>query len=296
MKNIKVLLTSSGYLGGNTLVKYLKKTGERNIEVIGTDMNSNCAAKFYCDKFFITPPTKDRYFIPTLLEICQKERPDVILPAGSYDIYPLAFHKKRFEDLGIKVMVSDLRTLEISLDKAETYHRLNGIVPLPRYFDSNKGFVIKPKEGKGGRGIEVFEKQGLIMEKMEGEEVDIDVLSYNGEVLLCVPKLRERTYGGTLIEGKIVSRPYLFEQVKKIIQVIPIQFLSVPQFMGGKLLELNPRIAGAVPYFEGWNLPYLAIKLALNEITPAEVKVYQDKIPFGLKISRFLSQIQYNNE
>jgi hypothetical protein len=63
--------------------------------------------------------------------------------------------------------------------------------------------------------------------------------------------------------------------------------------MGGKLLELNPRIAGAVPYFEGWNMPYLAIKLALKEITPQEIKRYQDRISFGLRITRYLNQIHY---
>jgi len=211
----------------------------------------------------------------------------VILPASSYDIYQLAFHRKEFK---AEIMVSSTATSEITLDKFKTYQRLSGIVPLPSYFYSYDGFVVKSTIGKGGREVEVFrQKNCLVMEKLSGEEIDVDVLSYNREVLLTIFKIRERTYGGTLVEGTIVDRPYLREQIEKIVKEIPFQYLSVIQFMGGKLLEINPRIAGAVPYFD-WNMPYLAIKLALGEITPEEVKRYESHIPFGTKMYRYLEQ------
>lgn len=294
IKPIKILLTASGYFGGNTLSENLRKNEERNIEVIGTDMNPNCGARFYCDKFYPTPAGNDQNFVSKMLEICQEERPDIILPASSYEVYPLAFHRKEFERLGAKLMVSNTSTLETSLNKFQVYHHLQGIIPLPQYFYSYRGYAVKPPEGKGGRDIRIFQdEQSVVMERLEGEEIDADVLSYEGDVLLCVFKTRDKTYGGTLVEGKIVSRPYLFEQIKKIVKVIPLNYLSVIQFIGGKLLEVNPRIAGAVPYFKDWNMPYLGIKLALNELTPIQIKEYQDKIPFNTRMVRYLQQIQY---
>ena len=64
--------------------------------------------------------------------------------------------------------------------------------------------------------------------------------------------------------------------------------------MGGKLMEINPRMAGMIFYPKEFNIVYLAIKLALGEITPDEIKKYQDKIPFNRRVSRFLSQIEYD--
>ena len=296
MKDIKLLISAAGYFGCNTLVENLKNNGERKIEIIGTDMNPNCAARFYCDKFYPTPAGHEPDFIPKLLDICKQEKPDILLPASSYEVYPLAFHRKEFEGLGIKLMISNTSTLDVALDKFDVYHRLTGIIPLPNYFYSRKGFVSKPVNGKGARDIKIYQDESLIMEKMEGEEIDADVLSYDKDVLLAVFKTRERVYGGTLVEGKIVSRPYLLEQIKRIIKVIPIQYLSVIQFMGGKLLEINPRLAGCLPYFKEWNMPYLAVKLALGEITPEEIKKYQDKIQFNMKIVRFLDQKQYSDD
>lgn len=293
MRDIKVLISAAGYFGGNTLAENLRRVKDRKIEIIGTDMNENSAAKFYCDKFCPTPPGDDPSYIKTMLEICKVEKPDIILPASSSEVYPLAFHKKEFEALGMKIMVSSTSTLETALDKFEVYHRLDGIVPLPKYFMSRRGFVSKPIDGKGGRDVKIYQEESLIMEKMSGEEIDMDVLSQGRDTLLCVAKIRQRTYGGTLVEGRIVSRPELVEQVRRIIRIIPVQYLSVIQFIGGKLLELNPRMAGAIPYFNDWNMPYLAIKLALGEITPQEIEKYQDRIPFGLKMTRYLSQIHY---
>ena len=297
MKPLKIILTESNYFGGNSLCEHLRKNGEREIKIVGTDMNPNGGSRFYCDNFYAVPPGNDPGYIPALIDICKKEKPDLILPASSTAVYPLAFHKKRFEELGVKVMVSDPQTLEVALNKAETYHRLEGIIPIPKYFYTQRqGFITKPINGKGGRDFTIYDEVNmLVMEELEGEEIDIDVLSWNKEVLLCMCKTRERVYGGTLVEGKLVDRPGLIRQIKSIIEVIPIQYLSVIQFKGQKLLEINPRIAGMVFYPEDWNMPYLALKLTLGEITPQEIKKYQDKIPFGHRVSRYLIQKEYES-
>ena len=122
---------------------------------------------------------------------------------------------------------------------------------------------------------------GFIMEELRGEEIDIDVIALNGEVLLAQCKTRERVYGGTLIEGEIVERPELVEQIRKIIKVLPVDYLSVIQFKGGKLLEVNPRMAGAII---DQNIPLMAINLALNKITPDEIRNYQQ--PIGKRVAR----------
>jgi len=183
-----------------------------------------------------------------------------------------------------KILTSSAEVLEICLDKVKTYEKLKGVIPIPPYFFSSSSIFMKPSRGKGGRGIELLPTEFLMGAKWDEEEVDVDVLALNGQLLACVCKTRLRTYGGTLAEGEIVERPELVEQIKKALKVLPVDYLSVWQFMGGELLEINPRIGGATGDFE---LVDLAIKLATGEIKPEEIKY---KPPIGSKITRFLTQ------
>lgn len=281
MNPIKVLISAAGYQGGYSLVKALKETKERDVTVIGTDMDGNSAARLYCDAFYKVPPSTSRSYnseVTSLLKIIQ---PDVVIPASSAELLNFHVIKRKVKS---KILISDFKSLVFFLDKIETYNRLKGIVPIPNYLFCDSCYE-KPKQGKGGKGIVLHKTdETFIMECLKGEQIDIDVLSWGKELLLAVPKIRERAYGGTLIQGEIVKRPELVEQIQKIINEVPFYYLSVFQFIGGKLLEINPRMAGSMVYAEDFNLPYLAIKLALKELKPKDIK--QWKIPYGKRITK----------
>ena len=44
---------------------------------------------------------------------------------------------------------------------------------------------------------------------------------------------------------------------------------------------------------DDFNEPWLAIKLALKMITPEEVRAFQQNIPFGRRMIRYMDQIFY---
>jgi carbamoyl-phosphate synthase large subunit len=275
-----ILISAVGYLGSFDLIKKLKEEGFR---VIGTDANPNTAARFYCDEFYETPTggMENQYFLPRITEICKKEKVDLILPASSAEIEQYSYFGWSIaKESGAKIMVSNPDTIRISTYKNLTHETLVGVIPLPKSFCSSFGCVAKPINGKGGRGVS-FMPPGFFMEQLQGEEIDVDVIALNGEVLTAQCKTRERTYGGTMVEGEIVERPEIIQQVKKIIGKIPVDYLSVIQFKGGKLLEVNPRMAGAII---DQNIPLMAIKLALGKITPDEIRNYQQ--PIGKRIAR----------
>ena len=283
---MKILLLASGYLGAYQLIQEFHKKG---IEVIGTDINPNSAARFYCDKFYVVSSgnIENQYYLGEIEKIVKKERPDVILPGSSSEVYHLAVFKEHIEKFGTKIMVGSAEVVRTALDKGLTYETLQGIIPLPKSFYSEKGLIIKPSQGKGARNIWEMDRH-FVMEKLTGEEIDVDVLSLNGEVLTACFKKRERTYGGTLIEGEIVERPYLMPQIEKIVKTIPIDYLSVIQFIGDKLLEINPRIAGAIMDYE---IPYMAIQLALGKIEPNGIKTYKTNI--GKRVAKYLAEYAY---
>jgi len=339
MRKIKLILTASGCPGASTLIRYLKNNGEREIEIVGTDMDKEAIGRFMCDKFYQTPPSNSKDFIPFLLYITEKEKPDVIFPQSSYDVYPVSLNKDKFERLGAKVLVSDPEPIKIANNKYRMYEVLKGKVDLPRYFYPKnieefikyakelgypqKAICFKPHESKGSRGFRFIDpkankrdqllnqkpnnryisfeeavnilKEGefpklLLMEKIEGEEYDAMALCLKGEVLLTTVKTRERSRWGVITNGELVYKPEIIENVKKIISEIPLSYNISLQFIGTKLIEINPRTSTYI-YQKDLIEPYLAIKLLLGEITPEEIRKYQNKIDYGRRMVRYMDQI-----
>lgn len=132
----------------------------------------------------------------------------------------------------------------------------------------------------------------LVMEYVEGEEIDAMTLAMNGEMLLVTCKTRETTRAGVIMTGELVKRPKIEKACSQILKKIPIDFNAGMQFKGGYLIEINTRVSTFI-YQDDLIEPYLSIKLALNEITPAEVKEYQRRVDYGRRMLRYMDQIFY---
>jgi len=65
------------------------------------------------------------------------------------------------------------------------------------------------------------------------------------------------------------------------------------QFIGGKLIEINPRVSTFI-YQDDLIMPYLAIKLALGEMTEEEVREQQGKVKIGRRFVRYMDQVFYD--
>ena len=52
MRDLKILITAAGSPMAATNLKYLKKVEERNISLIGTDLNHDKIGAHWCDKFY----------------------------------------------------------------------------------------------------------------------------------------------------------------------------------------------------------------------------------------------------
>jgi|TARA_B100000315_G_scaffold257185_1_gene305168 carbamoyl-phosphate synthase large subunit len=133
----------------------------------------------------------------------------------------------------------------------------------------------------------------LLMEVMQGEECDVMTIGYQGEALLTTVKSRESHRWGVIDKGELIERPELVEKTAAIIARIPLSYNLSIQFIGGKLIEINPRTSTFI-YDRDFNEPWLAVKLALGLITPDEVRAYQAKIPYGRRMVRHMDQIFFN--
>ncbi|MFX1253983.1 MAG: ATP-grasp domain-containing protein [Promethearchaeota archaeon] len=176
MKHLKVLVTACGCPGASTLIKMLKSVKEREMSIVGTDMDSEAIGRFLVDKFHQTPPAISSDFIPKIKEICQKEKVDVILPESSVQVLKFAEEKKNFEDMGVIVIVSDPEPIKLSNNKYLMYEALKKTdLPLPVYsWPKNlsefcdtaekmgypdEPLCFKPHEAKGSRGFRIIDEK-----------------------------------------------------------------------------------------------------------------------------------------
>jgi len=173
MGDLKVLLTACGAPGFPSIYKSLINNNERKIEVIGTDMNKDAVGFHMVDKGHIVPSGYSEEFIPAMLDIAEKDGVDVIIPLATYELMVFSENKKRFEDVGTKVLVSDPGPLKTANNKGLLYGflRERGMdMPASEMAESydefmaaikklgfpEKNVCFKPQVGKGSRGIRII--------------------------------------------------------------------------------------------------------------------------------------------
>jgi carbamoyl-phosphate synthase large subunit len=119
-----VLLSASGSPGSARLIRALHENGEREVRVVGTDMNPSAIGAHLCDAFHVVPPGSDSTYPQAIREIAEREGADVVLPQSSFDLQALSGVREQFS---IPVLVSSPGTVRRSNDKAETYEFLHRI-------------------------------------------------------------------------------------------------------------------------------------------------------------------------
>lgn len=124
MKNITVLLTACGAQFITGLVECLKDNGERKIRLIGTNMHDDKTLYPLFDKLYTVPAATDESYIDSLLEICREEKVDVVLPFMSAELLPLIDRLEDFEKIGVKVSVSNRKSVELTNNKLKFYEFL----------------------------------------------------------------------------------------------------------------------------------------------------------------------------
>jgi carbamoyl-phosphate synthase large subunit len=115
---VTVLVSASGAPGTAALLRALRENGEREVRLVGTDMSERAIGRHLCDAFHLVPAGSDPGFADAVLEICERDSVDAVLPQSSFDLEGLARARERFE---IPVLVSSPDTIRRCNDKAETY-------------------------------------------------------------------------------------------------------------------------------------------------------------------------------
>jgi carbamoyl-phosphate synthase large subunit len=168
---ITVMVTASGAPGTAALLHALRRNGEREVRLVGTDMSERSVGRHLCDAFHLVPAGADPAFPDAMLEVATQERVDAILPQSSFDLEGLAEHVDRFP---MPVLVSHPDAIRRSNDKAESYELLHRLgVPAPEFRRVNgareveaaarelgypdRAVCFKPVFSSGSRGFRVLD-------------------------------------------------------------------------------------------------------------------------------------------
>jgi len=135
----------------------------------------------------------------------------------------------------------------------------------------------------------------MVMEYIEGMAYDAMALCFKGEALLTTVKTREKERWGIVTYGELIKNSEITKLVEEIIKVVPLSYNVGLQFIGNKLIEINPRLSTFI-YQDNLIEPYLGIKLCLGEASKKEIRKYQNKVRYGRKMIRYMDQIFWNKK
>ena len=171
MREVTVLITACGNVYMPGTAASVKNNGERNIRLIGADMNHDDTILQMFDQYYQVPRGDDPNYAAAILEICRKEHVDVVIPIMSVELETLAKNEAMFREAGVVLSVSDLEPLKIANNKLEllNFMKENGI-PCARFCEVNSvgdvdkaleqvgvPVVFKATEGSGSRGMRIID-------------------------------------------------------------------------------------------------------------------------------------------
>lgn len=296
-----VLLEASGSLTSSYMIKAIKDTGAT---VAASDI-AECAAQQIADDFIFFPLSS----APNLWNVIETEitnrKINVVIPSFDETLIEWAEKKDYYRQKGVHVVLSSKETIGKCQDKWETYQFFKAIgIPTPETSTENKYPLIKPRLGRGGKGITInssdknISMDGMIsQELLEGQEYTIDVFCDNkSNPVYIIPRKRMQVKDGKSINGITIMHEGIIEYVKKICSHLkfigPINVQCFETMAGEiKFIEINPRIAGgmALGFAASENWVELIFKNIIENktIQPVQVK-------YGLKMFRHYDEVFTN--
>lgn len=268
---MNLLLTSIGKRV--ELITHLK-TCFRVVGVDATDINPG---KHFTDAFYRIPRCTSSSYLKEILQLCEKEEIQVLIPLYEKEFSVLNQGRKELEKRGVKLLLSEEAVISLCNDKIETakfFDRHN--LPAPKtYFNFALGgeaifpLIIKPSDGMGSENVfrikntveleffYTYIENPVIQECVEGEEYTVDVLcDEEGKPLYIVPRIRLEIRSGEVSKSRVSMNYKVIEETKKLLACLREEGkvrgpLTLQCFVTGdntiKWIEMNPRFGGGVP-------------------------------------------------
>jgi carbamoyl-phosphate synthase large subunit len=312
----RVLVTG---VGGPSGICLLRALAERPVTLLAGDIDPYAAGLYLvgAKQRMILPRGDDERFAAMLLDLCEREGVEVLVPTVDSELIPLACQRDQFEAAGVRLVLAPLGTLEVCLDKWALHGRCHGSVRTPDTVLLDAAFdpaslalpvIVKPRTGSGSRGIRrvesvaelgPLERDGslLAQELLPGAEYSLDVLARSdGRVIAVVPRERLKIDSGIAVTARTHHDEALERIGREVAELIGLTGVANVQVKGDllgepALLEVNPRFPGtmALTVASGPDIPWLCVADALGEQMPNDHLPFVDIAMVRFFEERFLS-------
>ncbi len=294
----RILTEASGSLVTNWLIRAIKESGNY---AVASDITKHSVGQFLADDFALVPPCGAADLWQKLEQVLVEKHIDLVIPSLDETLVLWAEHKDELEkEYGVKVIISNAETIRTFADKYRTFlfFSAHGI-PTPRTSLAKEFPLIKPRQGRGGRGVRVTNDPNVDMTEMIsqelliGQEYTVDCLvDGEGKPVYIIPRKRLNVKEGKSVNGEVVDDPEITRWVEQICASIrflgPVNMQCFKTEDGVKFTEINPRIAGGMALglaaSENW------ITLLVDYILPRKT-VVPKPIRYGLRMYRYYEEI-----
>ena len=259
-KLLTILITAAGnvFMPGTTAC--LKHNGEREIRLIGADMNDDSTMLSMVDACYPVPRGDDPGYVEALLDICKKEQVDILMPIMSVELVALAENRQRFAEIGTRVAVSPLEGLRIASDKlamlnfqreqglrCPEFYRVRTVAELREAAEKlgypQKKVCVKATDGSGSRGFRILDGHltrfdAFFHEKPSSSTVDLEELADILSERESFPELLAMEY----LPGKEYTVDLLADQGKVLVNCCRESLRMENSIMLDSLVVHNPDV------------------------------------------------------
>jgi len=253
------------------LLKCLKKACykfEYPAKIFGADTNKNCIGKYFVDEFWHMPKI-DKLKTKDLISYCKKYNISFIIPTRDGELTFFAQNKKELLKNDIRVMISNIDTTKICLDKLLFFKKIKSLGFQAIFTTTNieeinaQKYVVKERFGSGSRmiGLDLRKEQIISLAKnfenpiyqpfIEGEEFSVDVyVGKNKKTKGLVVRTRDLVTNGESQISETVRKNNIEKICLRLAEKLNIYGHAVIQVIVDSngnchILECNNRFGGA---------------------------------------------------
>ncbi len=291
---MNILATSVGRR--TQLLKYFKEQINGKGKLVVTDNSPLAPAAYIGDEFYLVPKINEPEYLDRLLDICKKEDIKAVFSLIDPELSIIAKNAGRFNEIGVKPIVSEYEACEIWLDKfeAQSFCLERGFNYAKTYCDFEEfeaallrgeiSFPVFIKPQKGSASLHISKVTNIeqakliwdsvpdliIQEFLDGQELGVDVYIdfLTEEIVAIFIKEKIAMRAGETDKSRSIKSKELFDIITRLVKLAKLKGpIDIDVFdVNGKyyISEINPRFGGGYlhAYECGVNFP----KYILNNL------------------------------
>lgn len=301
------------------IVQYFKDAFHKeNRKVYTLDMSDKAPALYFGDEYFRID--KDfahlDLYINMVLEICKKKEVGAIITLIDPELVLLSHYKQEFDQLGVKLILSNLDFVESTFDKFEFYNKYKGILKLVETVGSAEDALnklnskewefplfAKLRDGSASIGIKKInsfedieelksEPKYIYQPFISGKEYGVDTFFdlKSGKLVSMFIKEKLAMRAGETDKAISVHSQNVIDEVLKVQNIKGLYGpIDIDVFVSNDgevyINEINPRFGGGYPHAYGCGVNFM--NLILNNLNGNENLVSLDSYKEGIMMLKY---------